>query len=127
VRHIQNKILRNQGKLKTCERVGIFQTFKRAFMKKKILSLFIIVLAVGFSAFTTIQHHAKSTDNAFWYKVDPVSKEVIAEYGFVSRQSAESSSSCSGQGDLCDEGYSGDLYNVGDEATQATNLIIQHN
>jgi hypothetical protein len=96
-------------------------------MKKQILSLFIVVLAVGFSAFTTIQHHAKSTDNAFWYKVDPTSNEVIAEYGFVSRESAESSSGCSGTNADCDKGYSSDLYDVGDQATEPTNLLILHN
>jgi len=97
-------------------------------MKKQILSLFIIVLAIGFSAFTTIGHHAKKSQDAFWYKVDPNNDNlVIAEYGFVSRESAESSSGCSGAAALCVEGYSNDLYDVGDNANQATSLIIQHN
>jgi len=96
-------------------------------MKKHFLSMFVIALAVGFSAFTTMSHNAKKTDNAFWYKVDPSTNEVLAEYGFVSRESAQTSSGCSGNGATCDKGYPSDLYDVGDEADQQTSLIILHN
>lgn len=93
-------------------------------MRKYSLSAFALVLAVGFSAFTSIGT-SKKTNNAFWYKVDPNTKEVLQEYGFVSQESAQSSSGCNGTGILCGKGYSSDLYNVGDITNQATSLVIK--
>ena len=96
-------------------------------MKKNLLSIVAVVLAISFSAFTKKESlPGKLTDNAFWYKVDGTN-EIIAEYGFVSRESAQMSSNCSGAGAVCDKGYSTDLYNVGDNATAATSLTIGHN
>ncbi len=95
-------------------------------MKKYFLGFFAIILAIGFSAFTNVES-SKQTDNAFWYKVDPATNEVLEEYNFVSRQSAQSSSGCSGTGILCGKGYSSDLYNVGQTASQSTSLIIREN
>jgi hypothetical protein len=95
-------------------------------MKKYFLSVFAIVLAISFSAFTNMKP-VKQTDNAFWYNIDPSTNEVLNEYGFVSRESAQTSSGCSGAGTLCDKWYSTDMYNVGDFATQPTSLNIRHN
>lgn len=96
-------------------------------MKKNILNVIAIVLAVSFSAFTEKESlPGKLTDDAYWYQVDGTN-EIIAEFGFVSRESAEMSSNCSGGGAVCVKGYSSDLYNVGDNATASTSLTIGHN
>ncbi len=95
-------------------------------MKKYFFSFLAIVLAISLSAFSYIGVD-KKTDNAFWYKVDPASKEVLQEYGFVSRESAKTSSGCNGASILCGKGYSTDIYNVGDLATQATTLNMHKN
>lgn len=95
-------------------------------MKKHFLSLSVIVLAAAFSAFTTAEGNSKKTQEAFWYRVDPSTNEVLDDYGFISRESAQSLSGCSGSAAICDKGYSNDLYNVGDEAIQTTNMLIKH-
>ena len=96
-------------------------------MNKNLLNVVAIVLAISFSAFAKKESlPGKLTDDAYWYKVDGTN-EIIAEYGFVSRESAEMSSNCSGGGAVCVKGYSNDVYNVGDNATLATSLTIGHN
>ena len=66
-------------------------------MKKYLLGMFAIALAIGFSAFTAKQTNAKATStDRYWYVYDPGTDELVSLISEekISRETAKSETTC---------------------------------
>ena len=65
-------------------------------MKKYILSIFAVVLAVGMSAFTTVSNQTKTGDDYYWFNLDGT--EDLGHDEFPNN-------GCTIEGEGCAKGY----------------------
>ncbi|MFC0773402.1 hypothetical protein [Terrimonas alba] len=97
-------------------------------MKKYLLGLFAIVLAISLSAFTAVPER-KSVTDPFWYKINPLDSKVTQVLGQRTQQSAQDASGCQNQTSTqCVRGYNTDPgYSVGDVAATGNHTIMKSN
>lgn len=87
-------------------------------MKKYLLGLFAVVLAIGFSAFTAPKAVKSNLTDPFWYKVDASTFQVLEVVGQTTLALAKSTTGCDDSSPtLCTYGYDVDPgYSVNDVA-----------
>ncbi len=95
-------------------------------MKKYLLGIFAIVLAVGFSAFTTIKSEtaARAQAQLYWYQVDEQSQVILEDTPlFDHAERASLTHTCADEGDLdCLRGFEfpqdteeGPIFDIGED------------
>lgn len=86
-------------------------------MKKYLLGLFAVVLAVGFSAFTNSS--SNSSEELFWYTFDPQTNTLTSSLGEIQREAAIDETCPDVQGEICAKAYSTDQSTLVNQLGQA--------
>ncbi len=88
-------------------------------MKKYLLGIFAVVLAIGFSAFTTGKP-VKKAGEMHWYRFDQSTNTLTEALGFIQREDAIDVVICPDAGAIvCSKGYDTDYDDLVDVTGEA--------